>query len=89
MPRGVVHRRHHQTAAFSRAPVHNLDNVDQLLLVGYCKVDLVVVARAQVDHHVLIPPKEHDRTRVVEFVHWQKLVFEHGKDKRRRMGLGS
>lgn len=35
------------------APEHHLNNVDELLFVVECPVDLVVVASAQVHHNVL------------------------------------
>ena len=39
------------------------------LLVFHGPVDLVVVAGAEVDHHVLVPEEEHHRARVVQLVH--------------------
>ncbi|CAN7949868.1 unnamed protein product, partial [Ixodes pacificus] len=58
-----------QTSALARPPVHGLYDVHHLLLVLQGPVDLVVVARAQVDHDVLVAEEEHDRAWVVQFVH--------------------
>ena len=46
----------------------HLDNVDELLLVLHRPLDLVVVARSQVDHNVLVTEEEHDGARVVQLV---------------------
>ena len=69
MPCRVVFRRVDQTAALLAAAVDNLDDVDEVLLVFNDKVDLVVVAGAEVDHHVFVAPEEHHGASVVEFVH--------------------
>ncbi|CAN8008174.1 unnamed protein product, partial [Ixodes pacificus] len=58
-----------QTSALACPPVHGLYDVHHLLLVLQGPVDLVVVARAQVDHDVLVAEEEHDRAWVVQFVH--------------------
>ena len=65
----VVLGRHHNTPALDGAPVYGLDDVDHLLLVLQRPVDLVVVARAQIDHDVLVPVEEHGGARVVQLVH--------------------
>ncbi|CAN8003102.1 unnamed protein product, partial [Ixodes hexagonus] len=65
----VVLWRDDETASLARPPVHRLDNVHHLLLVLQGPVDLVVVARAQVDHDVLVAEEEHDRARVVQLIH--------------------
>lgn len=51
---GRTFGRDDETATLARSPVHRLDQVDQLLVVLDGPVDLVVVARAEVDHDVLV-----------------------------------
>lgn len=58
-----------QTPALLRAAVHRLDDVDELLLVLENPVELVVVAGAEIAHHVLVAEEEHDGAGVVELVH--------------------
>lgn len=65
----VVLGAHDETAPLLGAPVDRLKDVDELLLVLQHPLDLVVVAGAQVDHHVLVAEEEHERARVVELVH--------------------
>lgn len=65
---GVVFGRDNETAAFARATVHRLYDIDHLLLVLKRPVDLVVVAGAKVDHDVFVAEKEHHRAWVVQLV---------------------
>lgn len=65
----VVLGRRHEPLALAGAAVHHLQDVDQLLLVREVEVELVVVARAEVAHHVPVAEEEHHRHRVVELVH--------------------
>lgn len=58
-----------QTAALLRATVDGLDNVDELLFVLEHPVELVVVAGAEIAHHVLVAEEEHDGDGVVQLVH--------------------
>ena len=69
MPCRVILRADDETASLLRTTVDGLDNVDELLLVLQHPLDLVVVARAQVDHHVLVSEEEHEGALVVELVH--------------------
>jgi hypothetical protein len=57
------------TVRIIRAPTTNLDNVDHLLSVTHCPVDLVVVSGSQINHHVLVAEEKHDRTRIIQLVH--------------------
>jgi hypothetical protein len=52
---GVVLGRHHEPLTLARAPVHRLDDIDQLLLTINSKVDLIIIPRAKVDLDVFIP----------------------------------
>lgn len=61
-----------KTASLFAAAVDNFDNVDEVLLVFNDKVDFVVVAGAEIDHHVLVAPEEHHGAGVVEFVHYKR-----------------
>lgn len=58
-----------QTTTLLRALIDGLDDVDQLLLVLQYPIQLVVVTRSEITHHVLIAVEEHDRHRIVELVH--------------------
>lgn len=69
VPCAVVLRADHQTLALLGPPVDRLDNVDELLLILQHPVELVVVARAEIAHHVLVAEKEHDGAGVVQLVH--------------------
>lgn len=59
----------HQTTTLLGALVYRLDDIDQLLLVFQHPVQLVVVSRAEIAHHMLVAVEEHDRHPVVELVH--------------------
>lgn len=65
----VILRTDHQTATLLCALVDSLQDVDNLLLVLQHPIQLIVVTRPEVAHHVLVPKEEHDGARVVEFVH--------------------
>lgn len=67
--RTVVLRTHNQTSALLRTLVHRLQDIDNLLLVFQHPIQLVVVTRPEITHHMFIPKEEHDGARVVEFVH--------------------
>lgn len=62
-------RTNDQTTALLRAFVDSLDNIDQLLLVLQHPVQLVVITRSKITHHMLIAIEEHDRHRIVELIH--------------------
>lgn len=57
-----------------RPSINCLDDINQLLLILQHPVQLVVVARAEIAHHVFVAEEKHERDRVVEFVH----LFEIG-----------
>ena len=65
----VVLRRHHKALALASAAIDDLEDVDELLLVCEVEVQLIVVARAEIAHHVPVAEEEHHRDRVVELVH--------------------
>lgn len=84
--RMLTFRTDDQTAPFLRALVDRLDDVDQLLLVLEHPIELVVVARPEIAHHVLVAEEEHNRHRIVELVHFVKFrnlvdiaEVDHGK----------
>lgn len=58
-----------QTTALLRALVDGFDDVDQLLFVFQHPIQLVIVTRSEIAHHVFIAIEEHDRHRIVELVH--------------------
>ena len=66
---GIVFWRNNETSAFLCAFVDCLDDVDEFLLVLEDPVEFVVVAGAEVTHHVFVAKEEHESDRVVEFVH--------------------
>lgn len=74
----VVLGRDDKAPALARAPVDGLNDVDHLMFVVERPVDLVVVARAQVDHDVLVAEEEHDGARVIELVH--RVEVRHLRD---------
>ena len=67
--RRVVFRRNDKPAAFPRASIDGLNDVNHLEFVVKRPIDLIVVARAEIDHYVLVPEEKHDSTGVVELVH--------------------
>lgn len=58
-----------QTTALLRTLVDGFDDVDQFLFVLQDPIQLVIVTRSEIAHHVFIAVEEHDRHRIVEFVH--------------------
>lgn len=69
IPRRIVLRAHHKTPALLRSPVNRLQNIHQLTLILQHPVQLVIVSRTKITHHVFIPEEEHNRHGIVEFVH--------------------
>lgn len=67
--RGLTLRADHQTPSLLGPSIDRLDDVNQLLLVLQYPVEFVVVARAEITHHVLVAEEEHECDRIVEFVH--------------------
>lgn len=53
--RRIILRRHRETLSLTRTPVHNLDDIDELLLVADLEIEFVVVASAEVDLDMFIP----------------------------------
>lgn len=51
----VILGRHHETLPLARAPIHRLDDIDELVFAVNRKVDLVVIPRAEVDLNVFVP----------------------------------
>jgi len=50
-------------------PVHNVDDVDELLLVIHGPVDFIVVASAKVNLDLLVAEEEHDGAGVIQLIH--------------------
>ena len=69
IPRRIILRTNDQTPPLLRALVDRLDNINQLLLILQHPVELVVVAGAEIAHHVLVAEEEHEGDGIVEFVH--------------------
>jgi len=65
----VVPRTNNKSLALARSPIYRLQYINQLLLRPNRKVDLVVIARAKVNLHMLVSPEEHDGAGIVDFVH--------------------
>ena len=65
----VVLRRYHKTTALARSRVHNLHDVDEFLFIVHGPVDLVVIARSQVNHDVLISEEKHYCARIIKLIH--------------------
>ena len=66
---GIVLGGYHQTSPLARPRKHRLHDIDELLLVVHGPVDFVIVARAEVDHDVLVAKEKHHRAWVVQLVH--------------------
>lgn len=62
-----------QTATLLCTLVDGLDDVDQLLLVLQYPIQLVIVSRAEIAHHVFISIEEHYRHCIVELVHLAEI----------------
>lgn len=69
MSRTVILWADDQTTALLGSFVHRLQDIDELLLVLQHPVELVIVSRSEIAHHVFIAEEEHDGHGVVEFVH--------------------
>ena len=82
---GVVLWADDQTSAFARTAIDRFDDVDELLFVFKHPIELVVVASAEIAHHVLVAVEEHDRHWVVEFVHLVLRVIV-SNDRERMIG---
>jgi hypothetical protein len=67
--RRVILRTNHQTPPLLRTLVNRLNDINKLLLILEHPVELVVVSRAEIAHHVLVAEEEHHRDRVVQLVH--------------------
>ena len=67
--RGIVERRNNNSTTLNGTAIDGFHNRDHLVFVGERPVDLVVVSRSEIDHHMLISEEEHDRARVVQLVH--------------------
>ena len=65
----VILRTVDQTSSLLSAFVNNLQDINHLLLIVQHPVDLVVITRTKVTHHMLISEEEHDRASIVELVH--------------------
>lgn len=65
VPRGVVLGTDDETAALLGASVDGLDDIDEFLLVFEDEVEFIVVAGAEIDHHVFVSEEEHDCAWVV------------------------
>lgn len=70
---GVVLGTDDQTTALLCAAVYGLDDVDELLLVLKYPVELVVISRAKIAHHVFVAEEEHEGDGVVKLVHLLKV----------------
>jgi hypothetical protein len=65
----IIFRTDRQPLPLTRRFIRDLHNIHQLLLILNCKVDLVIIARAEIDLDVLVAPEKHDCAWVVDFVH--------------------
>lgn len=61
--------RNYQPSSLSSSTVHNLNNVNELLLIIHGPVDFVVVSSAQINHDVLVAEEKHDSAWVIQLVH--------------------
>lgn len=66
-------RTDNQTATLLRSTINSLDDINQLLLILQHPVQLVIVAGAEVAHHVLVAEEEHEGDGIIEFIHLLKI----------------
>lgn len=69
MPCRIILGADNQTATLLRTAIDRFYNVDELLFVLQNPLDLVVVASAQIDHHVFVSEEKHEGAFVVQLVH--------------------
>jgi len=63
-----------KTSTLLSTTIDSFNDIDQLLLILQDPVELIVVSRTEIAHHVLVSEEEHECNRIVEFVH----LFEVG-----------
>ena len=62
-------RADHQTPALLRTSIDSLDDIDEFLLILQHPVQLVVVSRTEIAHHVFVAEEEHQSHGIPELVH--------------------
>ncbi len=62
----VILRADNQTSALLRTTIDRLQDIDQLLLVLQYPVQLIIITRAEITHHVLVSEEEHDGHWVIQ-----------------------
>lgn len=65
----IVFRGYNKSSSFPSSPVNGFDDINELLLVGQGKVDLVVITCSQINLHVFVSVEKHHGNGVVELVH--------------------
>jgi hypothetical protein len=65
----VILGTHDQTSTLLCTSVDGLDDINQLLLILQDPVQLVIVSRSEITHHVFVAEEEHDGHGIVELVH--------------------
>jgi hypothetical protein len=73
VPGRIILRTNHQTPPLLCSPIHRLQNIHQLALVLEHPVQLIVITRPKIAHHMLVTEEEHDGHRIVQFVHGLKV----------------
>lgn len=72
---GVVFGGNDETFAFACSSIDNFADINELLLVVHSPVDLVVVTRTKIDHHMFVSEEEHDGDRIVKLVHRVEIWY--------------
>ncbi len=62
-------RTDHQTSPLLCTTIDSLNDINQLLLILQYPVELIVVSRPEIAHHVLVAEEEHERHWIVQFIH--------------------
>jgi hypothetical protein len=62
-------RTHNQAPPLLGATIDGLNYINQLLLILQHPIQLIIIARAEITHHVFIAEEKHQRHRVVQLVH--------------------
>lgn len=60
----VILRTNNQTPPLPCPTINRLNNINQLLLILQYPIQLVVVTRPKITHHVLVAVEEHDAARL-------------------------
>lgn len=73
VPSTIILGTNHQTSPLLCPSINRLNNINKLLFVFQHPIQLIIVSRSKITHHVLIAEEEHDGAGIVELVHGLKI----------------